>query len=128
MFARSHLNRKKLYMVVCTYYPSNGGKPEIGESWSRITRTKKRVTISEITKAKRAGDTTQVVEHLPNKCKALNSNSCTAKKKCNRNLRVIIIHKAVQSDRKSNGFKRANVCVFQSYKCMVLDRLLSLRF
>jgi hypothetical protein len=32
---RSHLNRKKLVVVVYAYYPSNGGKHKIGE-WTGL--------------------------------------------------------------------------------------------
>jgi hypothetical protein len=37
--------------------------------------------ISKITKGKRAGGITQVIECMPSKCKALNSNPSTLKKK-----------------------------------------------
>jgi putative component of membrane protein insertase Oxa1/YidC/SpoIIIJ protein YidD len=33
-FARPHLNRKKLGMVVCTYLPSDSWKPKLGVLWS----------------------------------------------------------------------------------------------
>jgi hypothetical protein len=41
--------------------------------------SKKQDPISKITRAKRADGMTKVVEHLPSKCKALNSNSSTTK-------------------------------------------------
>jgi hypothetical protein len=43
--------------------------------------SKKRDSISKITRAKRAGDVAQVVEHLPNKCKASSSNANNKDKK-----------------------------------------------
>jgi hypothetical protein len=41
----------------------------------------KRDPISKITKAKRAGDMVQALQHLPSKCEVLSSNSSTTKKK-----------------------------------------------
>jgi hypothetical protein len=40
---------------------------------SKLVPAKCETPISKMTKAKRAGDVTQVVTHLPSKCKALNS-------------------------------------------------------
>jgi hypothetical protein len=67
-------------MVAWACHPSYGGKLNIGGSQSKTTWTKKREPISKITKAKRAGNVTQVVECLLSKLKALSSNSILPKK------------------------------------------------
>jgi hypothetical protein len=40
MFARPHLNGKKLGMVVCACHPNNNRKHKIGEWWSRLAWAK----------------------------------------------------------------------------------------
>jgi hypothetical protein len=67
---RSHLNEEKLGMVASTCHTSDGGKHEIGGFWSRLACSKSK-TISQITRAERAGGMAQVVEHLPSKLEAL---------------------------------------------------------
>jgi hypothetical protein len=68
-------------MVTHACHPSNGRKLKIGEGqWFRLAWAKKRDPTSKITKAKRAGDRAQVVEHLPCKYKAVSSNLGAAKK------------------------------------------------
>jgi hypothetical protein len=55
---------------------------EIGGSRSKAyPRQKVQAPISKVTKIKRAGDITQVVEQLPSKHKALSSNPSTGKNK-----------------------------------------------
>jgi hypothetical protein len=46
-----------------------------------VTQAKMQDSIPKITKAKRAGGMTQVVEHLPSKHKAPSSNPSTTKRK-----------------------------------------------
>jgi hypothetical protein len=50
--------------------------------------------ISKIARVKRTGRVAQVVEHLPSKCEALNSNPSTAKRKKerkkNRNVKRVL--------------------------------------
>jgi hypothetical protein len=78
-FARPHLNGKKLGMVACTCHPTTGESIRqedcgLGQPGQKKKKKKKSNT-SKITRAKRAGGTTEVVEwHLPSKCEALSSN------------------------------------------------------
>jgi hypothetical protein len=67
-------------MVVHTWYPSNGGKPEIRGWQFGVTWAKKQDTFSKIIRAKMAGCTAQAVLSLPSKHKALSSNFSSAKK------------------------------------------------
>jgi hypothetical protein len=48
---------KKLGLVLCTYYPSDGGKLKIGGLQSRLVTTSE--TLSKITRAKMAGGVAQ---------------------------------------------------------------------
>jgi hypothetical protein len=66
---RSHLNRKKLSMVVCAYHSNYGKKTKIGGSQSRLGENQD--LISKITRAQRTARVVQVVEPLPGKYKAL---------------------------------------------------------
>jgi hypothetical protein len=43
MFARRHLNSKKLSMPVSACYCSCDGKHKIGDSWSKLAWTKKKM-------------------------------------------------------------------------------------
>jgi hypothetical protein len=56
---------KKMGLMVCAYYPSDGRKPKIGGLWFQTCLGKKQDSISKITRAKRTGGVAQAVEYLP---------------------------------------------------------------
>jgi hypothetical protein len=60
--------------------PAAAGSFKIGELPSKLAWAEKQNLISKITRAKRAGGVTQVVECLPSKCKVPSSNSSSASK------------------------------------------------
>jgi ribosomal protein L32 len=64
---RSHLNGKKLGMVVCICHPSKGGKYKIRGWQSRPAWAKKQDRFSKITRIKRVGRVVQAVENQPSK-------------------------------------------------------------
>jgi hypothetical protein len=61
-FRRSHLNAKKMGMVVHPYHPSNGRKHKIGESQSRPTWVKSNILSSKQTKHKRTQSVAQATK------------------------------------------------------------------
>jgi hypothetical protein len=74
-FAKPHQNRKSWVWLVHTYNLSHSEKLKIpGCPWA-----KKWDTIFKITRAKRAGDMVEAVEHLSDKHEALSSNLSTVR-------------------------------------------------
>jgi hypothetical protein len=69
---------------VCTCQPRNCRKLEVVEQQFRAAWVKSETPVSKITSAKRAGNMAQVVELLPHKHKALNSNPSNGTTKKNK--------------------------------------------
>jgi hypothetical protein len=69
--------KKELSVLECTCDPFY--REKLFSYFNRLAWAKKQDTISKMTRAKRAGVVAQVVEHLPCKHKAMNSNSVLSK-------------------------------------------------
>jgi hypothetical protein len=73
-------NQLGMGAYVC--HPSYGGKHKIGKlDCIQISLGKKQYFFSKITRPKRAGGVTHLVDHLPSKHETLSSNSSSGKKK-----------------------------------------------